>query len=260
MKKRRRHLSLAGKLLIVAIVLVLAVTAVIAGNMIKGKKETAVSTSQQTFEKEEKTGIEEQETKQSQADDVSSITAVVNKKHPLPMDYVPSDLRVVNTEKSSDWMMREEAATALEKMFQNAKEEGITLIACSGYRSAEYQKELYDGYVSEYGADVADTISSRPGYSDHQTGLAMDIGDHDRATVFTEAMSDTPEGIWLYEHAHEYGFVIRFPKGKEDITGYAFEPWHYRYVGVTVATEMYKISPDETLEEYMQVSGGNYQE
>ena len=73
-------------------------------------------------------------------------------------------------------------------------------------------------------------------------------------------MSDTSEGIWLYEHAHEYGFVIRFPKGKEDITGYAFEPWHYRYVGVTVATEMYKISPDETLEEYMQVSGGNYQE
>lgn len=155
--------------------------------------------------------------------------------------------------------MRDEAATALENMFTAAGNDGITLVACSGYRSAVYQDQLYSGYVQSYGTATADSISSRPGYSDHQTGLAMDIGDHDQATVFTTDMKNTPEGQWLYTHAHEYGFVLRYPEGKEYITGYSFEPWHYRYVGIAVAEAMYAISPDETLEEYLGVSGGDYE-
>ncbi len=189
----------------------------------------------------------------------TDILAVANKKHALPYDYEPSDLRVVNTLNTAGWLMRDEAATAMETMFAAASQEGVTLVTCSGYRSARYQDQLYSGYVSRYGVARADAISSRPGYSDHQTGLAADIGDHDQATVFNQSMENTVEGQWLYAHAHEYGFILRYPKGKESITGYSFEPWHYRYVGVASATAMYNISPDETLEEYLGVSGGDYQ-
>lgn len=188
-----------------------------------------------------------------------SLLVVANKKNALPDGYEPDDLRVVNTLNTNNWKMREEAATALETMFAAASEDGITLVACSGYRSQAYQVTLYNSYVSKYGRDEADTISSRPGYSDHQTGLAMDIGDHDQATVFSSAMENTPEGQWLYEHAHEYGFILRYPKGKDDITGYTFEPWHYRYIGVEDATNLYNISPDYTLEEYLGVDGGDYE-
>lgn len=189
-----------------------------------------------------------------------SILVVANKKNALPDGYEPSDLRVVNTPNTNNWKMRDEAATALEEMFAAAKEDGITLIACSGYRSQSYQVTLYNSYVSKYGRATADTISSRPGYSDHQTGLAMDIGDHDQATVFSSDMQYTPEGEWLYKNAHNYGFILRYPKGKDDITGYTFEPWHYRYIGVEDATKLYNISPDYTLEEYLGVEGGYYDE
>lgn len=192
-------------------------------------------------------------------DNYTDILCVANKKHALPYEYVPGDLRTVNVSRSANWQMRDEAATALETMFAAAGNDGITLVACSGYRSAAYQDQLYSGYVQSYGTAVADSISSRPGYSDHQTGLAMDIGDHDQATVFTTDMKNTPEGQWLYTHAHEYGFVLRYPEGKESITGYSFEPWHYRYVGTATASAMYAISPDETLEEYLGVSGGDYE-
>ena len=190
----------------------------------------------------------------------TDILYVANKKHSLPYDYEPSDLRTVNVNSSADLQMRDEAASALEDMFAAASKDGITLVACSGYRSAVYQDQLYSGYVNSYGTEVADSISSRPGYSEHQTGLAMDIGDHDQSTVFTADMENTSEGEWLYRNAHLYGFVLRYPKGKENITGYSFEPWHYRYVGVETATAMYNISPDETMEEYFGVTGGDYNE
>lgn len=188
-----------------------------------------------------------------------NLLIVANKKNPLAQGYEPSDLRIVNCDTNYDgWYLRDEAASAIESMFDAAAAQGVTLICKSGYRSAEYQSSLYNNYVNMYGSYEADRISSRPGYSDHQTGLAMDIGDHDLATVFTTDMEYTIEGQWLYEHAHEFGFILRYPKGKEDITGYSFEPWHYRYVGITAATEMYNISPDYTLEEYTGLPGGDY--
>ena len=188
----------------------------------------------------------------------TDILAVANKKNALPYSYEPSDLRVVNTLNTANWRLRDEAATAIETMFASAHEQGVTLVMCSGYRSASYQDTLYSGYVAKYGVARADAISSRPGYSDHQTGLAADIGDHDQATVFNQSMENTVEGQWLYAHAHEYGFILRYPKGKESITGYSYEPWHYRYVGVATAEAMYTISPNETLEEYLGVPGGDY--
>ena len=190
--------------------------------------------------------------------DPYSLLVVANKKYALDYYFEPSDLRVVNATGNRTHYLRDCAASALETMFAAAAQEGITLVTCSSYRSASYQASLYNNYVAMYGTATADTISARPGYSDHQTGLAADIGDHDQATVFTQAMENTVEGQWLYAHAHEYGFILRYPKGKEWITGYSFEPWHYRYVGVDYATAIYNVSPDCTLEEYFGIEGGDY--
>lgn len=190
--------------------------------------------------------------------DPYSLLVVANKKYALDYWFEPSDLRVVNTAGNRTHYLRDCAASALETMYAAAANEGVTLITCSSYRSASYQDTLYNNYVAMYGTAVADTISARPGYSDHQTGLAVDIGDHDQATVFTQAMENTVEGQWLYAHVHEYGFILRYPKGKEWITGYSFEPWHYRYVGVDYATAIYSVSPDCTMEEYFGIEGGDY--
>lgn len=190
--------------------------------------------------------------------DPYSLLVVANKKYALDYYFEPTDLRVVNATGNRTHYLRDCAASALESMFAAAAQEDITLVTCSSYRSASYQASLYNNYVAMYGTATADTISARPGYSDHQTGLAADIGDHDQATVFTQAMENTVEGQWLYAHAHEYGFILRYPKGKEWITGYSFEPWHYRYVGVDYATAIYNVSPDCTLEEYFGIEGGDY--
>ena len=111
----------------------------------------------------------------------------------------------------------------------------------SGYRSYYTQQYLYNSYVSTYGRESADTFSARPGHSEHQTGLAFDVGSID------DYYGDTPAGIWLKENAHYYGFIIRYPKGKEHITGYKYEPWHIRYLGVDIATDIY--NKGVTLEE-----------
>ena len=115
-----------------------------------------------------------------------------------------------------------------------AAEEGLNLWIGSGYRSYQDQEIIYNNYVAMDGVEMADTYSARPGYSEHQTGLVIDCNTID------DAFGNTPESAWLAEHAHEYGFVIRYPKGKEDITGYQYEPWHIRYVGSKVATECYE--------------------
>jgi LAS superfamily LD-carboxypeptidase LdcB len=138
-------------------------------------------------------------------------------------------------------------------MFAAAARSGITLRLGSAYRSEALQNQLYWGYVAQYGQATADTISSRPGYSDHQTGLAADISDHDGATYLTQAMEYTPEGIWLRDHAHEYGFIMRYPEGKEAVTGYAYQPWHYRYIGKDVAKAIHEAGENYTLEEYYKI-------
>lgn len=191
--------------------------------------------------------------------DTDSLLLLANKKHPLPEGYEPYDLMEPEVPMVyGSAPLRAEAAYAIERMFAAAAEDGVTLILGSGYRSQEYQDQLYSGYSAQYGWEVADTISSRPGYSDHQTGLAADISDHDGATYLTQEMEDTPEGQWLREHAHEYGFIMRYPKGKEEITGYAYEPWHFRYIGNDYAAAIYEIDEFYSFEEYFGVDGGDY--
>ncbi len=185
--------------------------------------------------------------------DPNDITLMVNKIYMLPDGYVPADLvepqvAFIFAEKVDKRLMRKEAAAALEKMFAAAKEDGIYLAGVSGYRSYETQAGLFDYYVRTQGEETARKYSAEPGHSEHQTGLAMDISGSTGACAADDCFAGTPEAEWLAKHAHEYGFVIRYPKGKEAITGYAYEPWHARYVGKALAQEL--TSKGLTMEEY----------
>ena len=192
--------------------------------------------------------------------DPDSYLIVANKKHRLPEGYAPSDLAVPDVEmRYNTWSMRLEAAEALETMFAKAEEDGIHLVMGSGYRAEDFQQVLYDGYCEQYGCEVADEISSRPGYSDHQTGLATDLCGTDESYDLSESFEETEEGKWLKEHAHEYGFIMRYPKGKAEITGYAYEPWHFRYIGVEYATKIYEKDEWCSFEEYFNIEGGDYE-
>lgn len=172
-----------------------------------------------------------------------SITVLVNKDYGLPSDYVPSDLEIPDIAFSFSGyhekkLMREEAAKALEAMFQDAEEAGLSLLGVSGYRSFERQQAIYDRNVERDGRRQADLYSARPGFSEHQSGLAMDISTPSIHNRLDETFAATPEGKWLADHASEYGFIIRYPKDKSEITGYAYEPWHVRYVGKELAGKL----------------------
>ncbi|GAA1131203.1 hypothetical protein GCM10009670_25640 [Citricoccus alkalitolerans] len=166
-----------------------------------------------------------------------SLHVVVNKLNPLdPADYAPQDLRGPDVPASKAGMeLRDEAAVAAEDLFAAAAADGVDLTLVSAYRSYGYQQGTYGGWVERYGQVEADRISARPGFSEHQTGLAMDVGSADGACTLEQCFGDTPEGAWVAEHAAEHGWVIRYPDGSEDVTGYSPEPWHLRYVGTESA-------------------------
>ena len=182
---------------------------------------------------------------------------LVNKVFALPEDYIPGDLVRPNVEFSfgnqdiEKSYMRQEAASALEKMFADAKSQDIHLFAVSGYRSYQRQDDNFHNKVNTIGEEAAAKIVAYPGNSEHQTGLAMDISSQSANFKLTEQFGETPEGKWLMENAHRFGYILRYPKGLETITGYNYEPWHYRYVGLKAAAEIYK--NQLTLEEYFNI-------
>ncbi|KAB1653841.1 M15 family metallopeptidase [Pseudoclavibacter chungangensis] len=186
--------------------------------------------------------------------DPDSVTVLVNKLTPLqPQDYAPSDLvrlADIGLLSSNDHSLRAPAADALKVLFAAAAAEGITLDGQSGYRSYETQTSLYNGYVADMGQAAADATSARPGYSEHQTGLAIDISSPDEPCALEGCFSGTRAGQWLAAHAWEYGFILRFGDGQTGVTGYEFEPWHFRYVGVEVSTAMHD-GGFVTYEEYL---------
>ena len=160
---------------------------------------------------------------------------LVNKEWGLPYDYVPSDLTPVNIPFAqgvveSKKQMRAEAAKALEEMFAAAAEDGIELLGVSGYRSYYTQKKIYEKRLEEMGQKHVDKYNAKPGYSEHQTGLAMDVGCPGYVDL-TERFARTDAYKWLVKNAHLYGYIIRYPEDGQKETGYAFEPWHVRYVG-----------------------------
>ncbi|XJZ29090.1 D-alanyl-D-alanine carboxypeptidase family protein [Bacillota bacterium Lsc_1132] len=185
-----------------------------------------------------------------------NLLVLVNKDYYLPDQYIPADLVRPNVafsfgdQKLEQSLLRKEAALALETMFAEAKKAGIELYAVSGYRSYNRQRTLFDAEVNKVGKEKAEQAVAVPGSSEHQSGLAMDIGSKSTNFYLTEGFSDTKEGKWLAENAHRFGFILRYPKGKEMITHYEFEAWHFRYVGIKPATIMYE--HQWTLEEYFQ--------
>ena len=176
-------------------------------------------------------------------DSPDSTTVIVNKARPLPSDFAPDDLvKLPNDLTAESQQLRERAAEATEEMFKAAEDDGVTLQVVSSYRSFEYQQRIYNSYLDEFGDDATDAMSARPGYSEHQTGLAMDVDTPDGDDTLTSAFGDTEAGQWLADHAHEYGFVIRFPEDQEEITGFQYEPWHLRYFSEQYATHITKNS------------------
>lgn len=171
----------------------------------------------------------------------SSIWVVVSKKRALSDPaYTPTELvtpRVAtNTSKTAEEQsLRPEAARALESMLTKASDEGHQLFMASGFRSYELQKMYYDNYVRSYGVAEADTFSAKPGYSEHQTGLAFDLAPVSRECYLEICFEDQPSGIWLAKNAPSYGFILRYPKDKSEITGYMYEPWHFRFVGTELS-------------------------
>jgi len=174
---------------------------------------------------------------------------IANKTYPLPSSYVPKNTHTdAGNQKYCQTCIVNDAWDAWTLMKADATSLGLNIWIQSGYRSYEAQKGLYDKYVSRDGKLAADTYSARPGHSEHQTGYAFDLN------TITDAFSNTDEGKWVNENAYKYGFIIRYPKGKEDITGYKYESWHLRYVGKDLAEKLYNNGDWITMEEYFGIT------
>ncbi|MCI8408551.1 MAG: M15 family metallopeptidase [Lachnospiraceae bacterium] len=174
-----------------------------------------------------------------------SLQILVNKTHPLPADYIPLDLTLTNVpfeekEYSEKKLLRTTAAAALENLFSHASHLGYSFTAISGYRSYQRQQEIFSTHVEKYGLEYASQVSAKPGCSEHQTGLAMDISLPSLSYQLLPEFGDTKEGLWLAKNACHFGFILRYPVDKVHITGYTYEPWHFRYVGIPLAIHLTK--------------------
>jgi len=242
------------KYLLIGIPLVLATIGFIAilasRNVVKAPSDTSNDSTSDTSADQEVVVDQVVYPIQLTIEQATAINAVVNKKHKLPENYVPTLTSVAGGK------MREDAATELEKLLDAASAIGNKLVIISSYRSYLTQVSTYDGYVNQYGQAQADTFSARPGHSEHQTGLAVDLGNNDGSCALETCFGDTAGGVWLATNAPNYGFIIRYPEGKEAETGYQYEPWHIRYLGADTAKAV--ASSGKTFDQYMNVVAGEY--
>ena len=175
-----------------------------------------------------------------------SYTALVSRDYLLPSTYVPKDLVEISVRFSSNSHddKRKNAACCIQSTVKNVscrrEKKGIILYGVSGYRSYERQKSIYSRNVALHGKKATDSLSAKPGNSEHQTGLTIDVSASSVGRLLTERFGSTKEGRWLAKNAHKYGYIIRYPKGKTKLTGYSYEPWHIRYVGVSYASYLKK--------------------
>lgn len=195
----------------------------------------------------EKTSTQEKILNKSNSNIITN-TLLVNNDNKLDKNYRPHksdvpNIPFIDNATNEEKQMEEVASKAVEKLFKQAKEEGINFLGTSAYRSYSTQKDIYTKKVISDGLKKANEYVAKPGSSEHQTGLCIDVTNEDRWFV-----GSTKEAIWLAENAHRFGFILRYPLGKEDITGKSYEPWHIRYVGKDVAKEIYE--NNSTLEEY----------
>lgn len=186
-------------------------------------------------------------------DGVASVDdiVIVNKTYSLPSTFKPVDPKVEVTSERCNSCLDKEVMKAFDLLKSDASSLSLNIYIASGYRSYSYQETLYNNYTMVSGVSGADTYSARAGHSEHQTGLCFDLNSVDDSFFYTD------EGKWVNDNAWLYGFIIRYPKGKEDITGYQYEPWHLRYVGKDLASELYNDGDWITIEEYFGISS-NY--
>ncbi len=176
-------------------------------------------------------------------DSDASINKVVNKERLVLDTYVPE-----LTEVEGGKQLRPEAAQAYNEMVEAAKAEGVNLVVISAYRSYKEQRSLWFTYEEKYGRKYANRMDATPGASEHQLGLALDLGSSDGKCKLYECFKNTATGKWLYDNAYKYGFILRYPEGKESITGVMYTPWHYRYIGKDEAKKVF--DSGQTLEEF----------
>lgn len=204
---------------------------------------------------EDREGQQSFDKQQYSLDDPASPWVIVNKRRPLkPASYTPADLVVPDVPLrlaagNEEMQLSRAAATAIESLVADAEQVNISLMLSSAYRSYSYQQGLYNTYVRQQGQTEADTQSARPGHSEHQTGFAVDVEPATRECEIEQCFGALPEGKWVAANAYKYGFVIRYPDGKEATTGYIYEPWHLRYVGKSLAKELHRQN-NPTLEEF----------
>ena len=193
---------------------------------------------------------------QLQKDQENGLFLLVNKdpENHLDPSYKAEDLEPIKyyaaDRNKYTRFMRAEAAEAFHRLVETAAEEGIDIVMTTAYRSYEFQQILWDNYVAQKGEEEANKTSARPGESEHQTGLAVDLSTSEIDYRNSSDFADTAAGRWVAENAHKFGFILRFPEDKTDITGYSYEPWHIRYVGLTAAADIYE--ENLTLEEYLE--------
>lgn len=173
---------------------------------------------------------------------------IANKTYSLPSDFIPQDPEVPVTSQRSTTSLDRTLMSAWRTMQADASSQGLNIYIASAYRSYSYQVNLYNSYVARDGKAAADTYSSRPGNSEHQTGLCFDLNSID------DSFGDTAEGRWVNDNCYKYGFCIRFPKGKDAYTGYQYESWHLRYVGKDLAAKLYNNGNWISLEEYFGIT------
>ena len=190
-------------------------------------------------------------------DDPASVWVVVNKPRALnPVTFVPADLVYPEVAYANRQPMRSEVATALVAFFAAGKAEShLDFSVQSAFRSFESQTQVYADDAAQHGAAYADTDTARPGHSEHQTGLAVDISAVPATCSLDACFAETPHGRWLAANAWRFGFLLRYPADKVSVTGFTFEPWHFRYVGVALSTELHRAGVS-TLEEFFGVPGG----
>ena len=188
------------------------------------------------------------------------VTVLVNKEHILDKDYVPLKMYVVDENENNFHqfkdaslkpMLRSDIKEYVDKLINDAQELGLPIIVDSGYRSFKYQQVILDALIKEKGNEAFKLVAL-PGASEHQTGLAIDFAYYENGIYNDDVKENDKEAIWLKNNAWKYGFILRYPKGKENVTGYNFEPWHFRFVGLKLAKYLFK--NDLTLEEYYKNS------
>ena len=186
-------------------------------------------------------------------DDPASLWVIVNKARTyVPEDYVPDNLVVPDVPSSFEPLLREDTASALRELFDAAEAEGLSLKLHSSYRSYRLQHRLKAQSVERFGQEVSDARSARAGHSEHQSGLAVDLTTQSGACTLEECFGQTEEGMWLAENSWRFGFVLRYLEGATPITGYVYEPWHFRYVGLELAQEIWN-QGYPTLEEFFSL-------